>query len=58
VRGLSVEALRKIVAKHTSARQLGILGEARVNVLELNLELDGMGTGAEGKGSVTIAPGE
>jgi len=58
VRGMSVEALRKIVAKHTSARQLGILGEARVNVLELNLELDGMGTGAEGKGSVTIAPGE
>jgi K+-transporting ATPase ATPase C chain len=58
VRGMSVEALREIVAKHTSARQLGILGEARVNVLELNLELDGMGTGAEGKGSVTIAPGE
>ena len=58
VRAMSVEALRKIVAKHTSARQLGVLGEARVNVLELNLELDGIGTGAEGKGSVTIAPGE
>jgi len=58
VRGMSVEALRGIVAKHTSARQLGILGEARVNVLELNLELDGMGTGAERQGSVTIAPGE
>jgi K+-transporting ATPase ATPase C chain len=58
VRGLSVEALREIVAKHTSARQLGILGEARVNVLELNLELDGMGTGAEGKGPVTIVPAE
>jgi potassium-transporting ATPase KdpC subunit len=42
-RGMSVEALRAIVAKHTSARQLGVLGEARVNVLELNLELDGMG---------------
>ena len=39
-RGMSVEALRAIVAKHTSARQLGVLGEARVNVLELNLELD------------------
>ena len=58
VRGMSVDALREIVAKHTSARQLGILGEARVNVLELNLELDGMGTGAESKGSVTIAPGD
>jgi K+-transporting ATPase ATPase C chain len=57
-RGISMEALRSIVAKHTSARQLGVLGEARVNVLELNLELDGIGTGAEGKGSVTIAPGE
>jgi K+-transporting ATPase ATPase C chain len=57
VRAMSVEALRKIVAKHTSARQLGILGEARVNVLELNLELDGMGTGAEGKGSVTVEAG-
>jgi potassium-transporting ATPase KdpC subunit len=48
VRGMSVETLRGIVAKHTSARQLGVLGEARVNVLELNLELDGMGTGTGG----------
>jgi K+-transporting ATPase ATPase C chain len=58
-RGMSVEALRAIVAKHTSARQLGVLGEARVNVLELNLELDGMGTtGADGKTAVTMAPKE
>jgi K+-transporting ATPase ATPase C chain len=39
-RGLSVETLRSIVAKHTFGRQLGILGEPRVNVLELNLDLD------------------
>jgi potassium-transporting ATPase KdpC subunit len=39
-RGTSVDRLRALVAKHTEARQLGILGEARVNVLELNLELD------------------
>jgi potassium-transporting ATPase KdpC subunit len=39
-RGTSVDRLRALVAKHTEGRQLGILGEARVNVLELNLELD------------------
>jgi potassium-transporting ATPase KdpC subunit len=40
-RGLSVEEVRRIVARHTEARQFGIFGEARVNVLELNLDLDG-----------------
>jgi potassium-transporting ATPase KdpC subunit len=39
-RGISADALRRIVAKHTEARQFGLLGEPRVNVLELNLELD------------------
>lgn len=39
-RGISMEQLRRVVAKHTDARQLGFLGEARVNVLELNLDLD------------------
>ncbi len=39
-RGTTVEQLRPLVAKHTEARQLGVLGEARVNVLELNLELN------------------
>jgi len=32
--------IRPLVAKFTSGRQLGFLGESRVNVLELNLELD------------------
>ncbi len=39
-RGVSEDELRKLVAEHTQGRQLGILGEPRVNVLELNLALD------------------
>lgn len=39
-RGISEEEVRLIVAAHTEGRQFGFLGEARVNVLELNLELD------------------
>ena len=39
-RGMSEDELRQIVAAHTEGRQLGFLGEPRVNVLELNLDLD------------------
>jgi K+-transporting ATPase ATPase C chain len=39
-RGATTEQLRSLVARHTEGRQLGFLGEPRVNVLELNLELD------------------
>jgi K+-transporting ATPase ATPase C chain len=39
-RGIKVDDLRQLVLKHTEGRQMGFLGEARVNELELNLELD------------------
>lgn len=39
-RHISEAELRAIVARYTEGRQLGFLGEPRVNVLEINLELD------------------
>jgi potassium-transporting ATPase KdpC subunit len=39
-RGVSVDQLQGLIAQHTEGRDLGFLGEPRVNVLELNLALD------------------
>src|SRR5438270_13553626 len=39
-RGTTVDQLRTLLDKYTEGRQLGVRGEPRVNVLELNLELD------------------
>ncbi len=39
LRGLPLDAVNGLVAQHTQGRQFGVLGEARVNVLQLNLAL-------------------
>lgn len=40
VRKLAAEQVQQLVARYTQGRQLGLLGEPRVNVLQLNLALD------------------
>jgi len=40
-RGLTVDQVHKLIGEHTDERALGFLGEPAVNVLELNLALDG-----------------
>lgn len=42
VRGLDENAVRDLISKNTQGRDLALLGEPRVNVLKLNLALDGM----------------
>jgi K+-transporting ATPase ATPase C chain len=41
-RGLSAQRLQGLIARYTQGRLLGVLGEPRVNVLELNLALDAL----------------
>lgn len=46
-RGLADEQVRQLVGRHIQPRQLGVLGEARVNVLQLNLDLDSLSAGSK-----------
>jgi len=41
-RGLAEDRVRNMVAEHTQGRLFGLIGEPHVNVLELNLALDGL----------------
>ena len=44
-RGISEEEVQAVIDKYTTGRFLGIFGEPRVNVLKVNLALDGILTG-------------
>jgi DNA end-binding protein Ku len=44
LRGLSTEAVETVIKRHISKRLWGVFGEPVVNVLEVNLELEGYGT--------------
>lgn len=48
-RGLSVAAVQALVRSHVTGRQLGLLGEPRVNVLELNLSLNELQKAGRGR---------
>ena len=57
VRGLSVEAVQKLVEAHRVRPTAGFLGEDVVNVLELNLALDAQTSGSQGSVNEDGRPG-
>jgi K+-transporting ATPase ATPase C chain len=48
-RGLDAAAIARLVEEHVEGRQFGLYGAPRVNVLELNLALDGLGQRPSGR---------
>lgn len=50
-RGLSPDVLARLVEQHTKAPQLGLLGQPRINVLELNLAVDQLSSQRKPAGS-------
>jgi potassium-transporting ATPase KdpC subunit len=42
IRGIAPEAVQALIAAHRKGRFLGVIGEPRINVLELNLALDSL----------------
>lgn len=53
-RRLDPDAVRALVRRHTELRQFGLLGEPRVNVLLINLELDEIRTSALARGAIGL----
>ncbi len=54
-RGMTPEQVRAIIQKYTYGRQLGFLGEPRVNVLEVNLTLDDSGPAPSTRAQLSLA---
>ena len=46
LRGLDVQAVKGLIGAHAQGRFLGVFGEPRINVLELNVALDGLAPGS------------
>ena len=54
VRAIPLASVQSLISHHALGRWLGLLGEPRVNVLELNMALDDLAAG--GRQSVELAP--
>jgi potassium-transporting ATPase KdpC subunit len=56
-RGLDADVIARLVVENTEGRQLGLLGEPRVNVLKLNLALEALGASSESLPAISKTPG-
>lgn len=54
-RGLAEDTVRRLVQRHVEGRQFGVLGEARVNILGLNLALDALDPNGENQPATDAA---